>query len=59
MGWVYTTLTEAMEEMGLQEVETYVSRSQNTVAQFIATSPIVELHLVVERCPGTMVYKQL
>ena len=42
-GWVYPLLEDALEEAGLQEVETYISRHQNTVAQFIVTSPIMEL----------------
>ena len=31
-GWVYPPLEDAMPEAGLQEVETYVSHLQNTVA---------------------------
>ena len=44
-----------MVEAGLQEVETYVSRSQNKVAQYIATKPITELYLAAKRRPGTRV----
>ena len=29
--WIYTPLEDAMSEAGLQEVETYVSRCQNTI----------------------------
>ena len=32
-----------MEERGLQEVDTYVYRRQNTVAQLIATTLIMDL----------------
>ena len=39
-------LEYGMVEAGLQEVETYVSRRQNTVAQFIVTRPIMDLYLV-------------
>ena len=35
--WFYPLLAEAMEEVGLQEVENYVSRRHNTVAQFVRT----------------------
>ena len=38
-----------MLEMGFLEVETYVSRHQNTITQFIATRPIMELCLASER----------
>ena len=43
--WLYPLMTEAMDEVGLQEVETYVSCRQNTVSQFIDTSPIMDLCL--------------
>ena len=46
-----------MEEAGMQEVETYLSRHQNTVAQFIATRPIMDLFLVAERRLGPMISK--
>ena len=42
-------------EAGIQEVETYVSHCQNTVAQYIANRPIMYLSLVVEQRPGTRV----
>ena len=44
-----------MAESGLQEVDTYVSRLNNTVAQFTMTSPIVDLCLSVKQRPGTRV----
>ena len=47
-----------MEEEVLQEVETYVSRRQNTFTQFIATIPIMDLCLVAARSPGSRVSKQ-
>ena len=47
-----------MSEAGMQEVETYVSRRQNTVAQFIATRPIMDLCLAAERIPGPRIYKK-
>ena len=63
MGWkyvrgregmlVYPLLVESMEKAVLQEVDTYVSHPQKKVAQFIATSPIMELFLVAERRPGS------
>ena len=44
-----------MAEAGLQEVETYVSRLHNTVVQYIATNPIMDLCMSVKRKPGTRV----
>ena len=47
-----------MAEAGLQEVETYVFRRQNTVAPFIMTRPIMDLCLEAKRIPGTLVSRQ-
>ena len=47
-----------MVEAGLQEMETYVSRRQNTVAQYIATMPIMDLCLTAEQRPGPRVAMQ-
>ena len=44
-----------MAEAGLQEVETYVSRRQNTVVQYIVTRPIMDLCLAKNRRPGPIV----
>ena len=46
-----------MAEAGLQEVDTYVSHHQNTFSQYIATSPIMDLCLVVEQLQFTSEYK--
>ena len=43
--WFYPPLAEAMAEAGLQVVETYSARHQNTVTQYIATRPIMDLCL--------------
>ena len=48
-GWLYPPLEDVMADAGLQEVETYVSHHQNTVAQYIATRPIMDLCLVANR----------
>ena len=44
-----------MAEAGLQEVETYVSRRQNTMEQYIAISPIMGLCLAANWRPGPRV----
>ena len=46
-----------MAEAGLQNVETYVSRLHDTVVQYIATRPIMELCLVEKRRTGPRVTK--
>ena len=56
--WVYPLFKAAMAEVGLQEVETYVSSLQKNVAQFIATRTIMELYLAAERRPGSRVTNQ-
>ena len=40
-------MEDVVSETGLQEVENYVSRLQNTAAQVIATMPIMDLCMVV------------
>ena len=47
-----------MAEAVLQEVETYISRLQNTVAQFIKIRPIMDLCLLAERRMGSRVPKR-
>ena len=47
-----------MAEAGFQEVETYIYRCQNTATQFIATRPIIELCLAVERRQGSRAANQ-
>ena len=51
-------IEEALREVGIEELEVYIQRSQNTVAQFISTRPIVDLCMEAERCPGNRVTKQ-
>ena len=53
--WFYPPTEDAMAEAGLQEVETYVSCRQNTVAQYIATRPITDLCMVAKQSPGQRV----
>ena len=38
--------------VGLEEIGVYIARRQNTIAQYIATRPIVDLCLAAERRPG-------
>ena len=47
-----------MQEVGLEYMETYISRRQNMVAQFIVTSPILDLCLEAERRMGVHVVEQ-
>ena len=41
-----------MVEVGLQDMETYVSCRQNNVAQYIVTRTIIDLCLAAKRRPG-------
>ena len=56
--WFYPLLEGAMAEAGFLEVETYIYRCQNTVTQFIATRPIMELCLAAERRQGSRAANQ-
>ena len=41
--WHYPSLEGAMEEAGLTDIRTSIHRRQNTVAQYIATRPLLDL----------------
>ena len=41
--WEYPPLEEAMAEAGFERIGTYITRRQNTVAQYIATQQILDL----------------
>ena len=53
--WFYPSLTGALKEAGVVRARTSVLRRQNTVAQLIATRPILGLCEVAERRQGTRV----
>ena len=53
--WIYLPLAGATKEAGIVRVQTSILRRQNTVAQFIATRPILGLCEVTERRGGTRV----
>ena len=42
-------LRETTRKASLEEIETYISRQHNTVAQYIATRPIMDLCLDMGR----------
>ena len=54
-GWFYPSLAGALKEAGVARIRTSILRRLNTVAQFIATRPILGLCEVTERRPGTRV----
>ena len=56
--WTYTLLEGALKAAGLETMETYIYRHQNTVAQYIPARPILDLCLEAERRPGLWVLRQ-
>ena len=56
--WYYPPLAEALGEAGLEEIRKSVTRRQNTVAQYIATRPILDLRERATLRPGARVYRQ-
>ena len=54
-GLVYPLMEDVMAEAGLQELETYASCHQNKVAQYIATTTIIDLCLESKWRPGARV----
>ena len=53
--WFYPSLAGTLKEAGVVRARTLVLRRQNTVAQFIATRPILGICEVAERRRGTRV----
>ena len=47
-----------MSEAVVQEVYTYIAHRNNTVTQFIATRPIMDVCLAAARRPGYWVLKR-
>ena len=43
LSWDYTSAEAVREEAGLEPMETYIWRRQNTDAQYIVTRPIMDL----------------
>ena len=50
--WVYPTIGAELSTVGLDEIGVYIARHQNTVAQYIATRPIMEFCLETDWRPG-------
>ena len=50
--WFYPSLAGALKEVGVVRVRMSILRRQNTVAQFIATRPMLDLCEVAERRRG-------
>ena len=50
--WVYPCIGAALSMNGLDDIGVYIARHQNTVSQYIATCPIMDLYLVENRNPG-------
>ena len=47
--WLYTLIGAALTMVGLEEIGVYITCCQNTVAQYIANRPIMDLCLTAER----------
>ena len=50
--WVYQPIGAALAAVVPEEIGIYIDCHQNTVAQYIATRPIMDLYLEAERRPG-------
>ena len=56
--WEYPSLEEAMVEAGFEGIGEYVTRRQNTVTQYIAKRPIMDLCERSAWRPGAWVYQR-
>ena len=54
----YPPLVVAMSEAGFEEIRTYVTRRQNTVAQYITKRPILKLCERSDWMPGAWLYQR-
>ena len=50
--WEYLYLGESIAVVGIDELNEYILRRQNTVAQYIIAFPILEICLEAERRTG-------
>ena len=56
--WFYLPLAELMKEIGMVGIRTSILRRENTVAQFIAARPILDLCEQATRPPGARVARR-
>ena len=56
--WEYLPLETVTEKAGFEEMEEYVLKRKNTVAQYIVTRPILDLCEEVVCMPGAWVAKR-
>ena len=56
--WDYLPLAEALGEVGIEGIQKLVTRRHNTVAQYIATQPILDLCKRATWRPGARVSRQ-
>ena len=56
--WEYLPLDTTMQEVGFEEMGEYIMKRQNTVTQYIATRPILDLREETVRMPGAWVAKR-
>ena len=56
--WIYLPLAGITKEAGMVGIRTSIIRRQNTVAQYIATRPILDLCKQATRRPGAWVSRR-
>ena len=58
INWSYPPMAVLMTDVRIEELETYVSRHQRTLTQYISTIPIMYLSLEAECCSRGKFYKR-
>ena len=56
---MYPPIRAALKMLGLVDIGVYITHHQNTATQYIATCPIMELCLAVERNPPLQLSRRL
>ena len=57
--WLYPPIGAALAMVELEEIRVYITRLQNTVAQYISTRPIMDLYLAAEQKWGIRLSRRL
>ena len=55
--WTYPSSKDVLEEVGLLTIDEYIEKRRNTVAEYIATRPVLELCQSERRRRGTTHHK--
>ena len=56
--WTYPASKDALEEVGLLTIDEYIERRRETIVEYVATRPVLDLCRNERRRPGTTHHKR-